>query len=45
MGTKNPVRKPKRLGGIRAGTEQELARFRGPADMVTTVIRTTVMAR
>ena len=45
MGTKNPVRKPKRLGGIRAGTEQELTRFRGPADMVTTVIRTTVMAR
>ena len=45
IGTETPARYPKKLGGVRVATEAELSRLRGPADMVTTVIRTVVMAR
>ena len=45
LGTEPPSKWPKQLGGIRVAIEQELSRSRGPADMVFTVIGTTVMTR
>ena len=45
IGTETPARCPKKLPGVRVATEAELSRLRGPADMVTTVIRTVVMTR
>ena len=45
IGTEIPARWPKKLAGVRVATEAELSRLRGPAGMVTMVIRKVVMTR